>query len=135
MNNELRIGNFLQPKKGYLSAFGGVKFGVVTAIEENKFTVSNHYPCDWFEPVSITPENLLKLGAKEVANEHSPWYVLQVGVGDNCMEIVPVTENRWLIELISIQPLGFNVPKKFHFIHEIQNLYFDLTGEQLKFEQ
>lgn len=84
----------------------------------------------------ITPDGLFKLGAKEVVDTDCIFYDLQVGSGDHCMEIQQMDCGfdvcEWTIDLINVPPRGFNVPRNFAYIEEIQELYKSLTGEELK---
>lgn len=133
--NELRIGNLLKPKKEYLAAFGSVRNGIVTSIQEDKFTVSNHYPSKWFEPIPITEEWLLKIGFEFL--ESSSCKHWHIGIND-------ITHD-WLFDLVWLKkpqlidapdaPFYRNGRHNIYYVHQLQNLYFALTGEELEIKE
>jgi hypothetical protein len=116
--SELGIGNLLQPKKEYHNQFHGA--GNVTSIEESKFVILDHYPGKWFEPIPLTEEWLLKFGF-----EHEDDY-LELQINEH-LSIIYVGYLALMIDGVIIQVNNTNSDK----VHQLQNLYFALTGEEL----
>ena len=125
--NELRIGNYIT------TSYRGFKIFLITEI--NKGTVSFDSLVDNFssytiypyvKPIPLTEEILLKCGFKK--REYSTadkWFI-----GEN-----PITYD-WMFELTWINgdssPFFKNGFHKINYLHQLQNLYFILTGEELE---
>lgn len=128
--NELRIGNYikfhnhLEPEKivtvnvrFFSSLAGGRSLEEIKPDEE-----LNGY----YSPIPLTPELLLKLGFEKDGYEGAVWY--QKGfpvIGELC------TSDRE-------HPLGnflFDTNTdtlKIHYLHQLQNLYYSLTGSEME---
>ena len=125
--SELRIGNLLKAKKDYHNQFHGN--GIVSSIEESKFVILDHYPGKWFEPIPLTEEWLLKFGFYINPNYVHPSfdeYILESGFG-----IGNFNDEFWLVDFLD-QTIG---SPKIKYVHQLQNLYFALTGEELTLNQ
>jgi hypothetical protein len=128
-SSELRIGNFLRAKKDYHNQFHGN--GIVSSIEQTKFVILDHYPGKWFEPIPLTEEWLLKFGyCKKIG--------ARVGYGYDCghgiMRVIQYNATLYQYRTWSnIDRLnGFSWNKtRIDYVHQLQNLYFALTGEEL----
>lgn len=114
--SELKIGNYLNGRKGPVT---------VTEIRENnrvkiKENPSNFTVRDCLHPIPLTEEWLQKLGFQQVR----PCYLVHNGFeagldGDdfaNCM---------WTIIISKALPV------KIKYVHQLQNLYFAITGGEL----
>lgn len=138
--NELRVGNFIRQikymngscdvirktsainKEGYLS---------VVVIESNN-TMSKH-PISWFEPIPLTEDWLLKMGFDRKKNYVTEYF--QYGkmekyrihcYKDGAMQLaLPISDENGVVTFAP--PLV-----EFNYVHQLQNLYFALTGEELK---
>jgi hypothetical protein len=87
-----------------------------------------------YEPIPLTEEILLKLGFKNIdigGNfitytdlEHN--YYLQIDVRKN--------DRKYLILDNSVDELRAFSMVDIEYVHQLQNLYFALTGEELKYE-
>lgn len=116
--NELRIGNFYDDN-------GVFKKASPSTIEE----VWNA-PRSWFKPISLTDEWLLKFGfitfdSKQIYNE---WFLNFDGVLK-----YKIFHSKYTGVETFTMPHG-DKPIKLKSVHQLQNLYFALTGEELTFK-
>lgn len=104
---ELRVGNYFK-----WSEFASMGVGV------DIITKENHYIYEGFkEPIPLTEEWLLKLGFEYVSIYDS--YIKQTGQ----REFILRKRDFVLCDIdIRVQP---------KYVHQLQNLYFALTGEEL----
>lgn len=112
---ELRIGNYVQPKND--SGIEG-KIGTVFAIGSYLVSVNdnkNQYDYHLLEPVLVT-ENILSK-CKFVKRE----------CGDTVVYYNPLME---LDAYFRLNRVDYDVEVKY--LHQLQNLYFDLTGKELE---
>lgn len=112
---ELRIGNYVRPKNdnGRES-----KIGTVFAINNYLVSVNdNNNPYDYhlLEPIQITKDILSKCNF--VKRE---W-------GDTVVYYNPLME---LDAYFRLNGVDYNIEVKY--LHQLQNLYFDLTGKELE---
>ena len=107
--NELRIGNWIKEP-----IESGGKIGQVKRIETDKDGYS-HY-LDHCSPIPLTEEWLLKFGfIKHITTDVHPTFAKgNINVNDN---IVYVS--------------GYGFINHIKHVHQLQNLYFALTGEEL----
>ena len=111
--NELRIGNYLNGKQGHV---------IITQIKENNIVkihdnTSIFYVGTCLKPIPLTEEWFLKFGFECVFTNDDHHYYL---------ESIDLSLDR------SYQPFGIGEYKlKFEYVHQLQNLYFALTGEEL----
>jgi hypothetical protein len=123
--SDLRIGNWIidyeaEPNKTiywqvetieYLNTTLGVRF-------RNK----SSWTCEEFiEPIPLTEEWLLKFGGRKTIVEDYPIYFV----------------NPFDIEFYkneSVVLISGNTEVKIKYVHQLQNLYFALTGEELTFK-
>ena len=130
---ELRIGNFI------MFSDDGTIF-TVGSIEENGYTVQNEEGTTWieaeeFEPILLTEEWLIKFGFSKRDNSVSFSYY----IGGN--EIT----HDWLFDLTWLEkperigapnaPFYRNGRHTIFYVHQLQNLYFALTGEELTLKE
>lgn len=127
MKHELRVGNWVSSeKKGWdniNSKFLQVKTIGRDGINEwQDMGVSGCYEFDVLEPIPITSEILEKAGFVKKTNRE--W-----AIGEN-----PVNQDYMMIVRYSPIINGFyflNGHFKINDLHQLQNLYFALTGEEL----
>lgn len=122
---ELRIGNWIY---GLESQYEHVpRFFQVESLDEE--SINPHYPIDtekWYAknvtPIIITSDILYKIGFFfEQFSDHRPHYQYE----------------DFHIDYDTLQPIdnGFEISKcEIKYLHQLQNLYFALTGEELKIE-
>jgi hypothetical protein len=124
-NTELRLGNHLQPVERQKAAYG-CHLGIVTSIQEGHFIVCNHYPGHWFEPIPLTEEWLVKFGF-DVNDDELTHNIKKANIEGFRI-------NTYSDEDVKYWWLGYYHNKKNNHIkhvHQLQNLYFVLTGEEL----
>lgn len=114
--NELRIGNYLE--------FTDTMVCAVTSIRsKNEFVVNDQWSSYATEvrPIPLTEKWLLKFGFEK----HGEWYCIR---GNNMLSInVSIKHNKTTVgenEEYEIDNMNF--------VHQLQNLYFALTGTELK---
>jgi hypothetical protein len=115
--NELRIGNYVK--------FGKLFKKVVEIAEEGFYildkdgtTLKNTWAD--LQPILLTEEWLLKFGfEKDEKNEYWFW--------KNCVSVSVLG----YIELLSFNRQSFKTNIQLKYIHQLQNLYFALTGKEL----
>lgn len=135
--NELRIGNYIQPKEG--KDWWGYKFKSIQYIgHDGEFArESDMGQCDvvWnikdADPIPITPEWLERLGFEK--RESSTCIEYHIGINDVTHDwLFSLT---WLLrpELIKAPdyPFYMNGRHTLFYVHQVQNLYFALTGQEL----
>lgn len=109
--NEIRIGNLIVESL----SFGSDK---VIKVDSNIF----NRRIDEFIPIPLTEEWLLKFGFKKNLNSNDIIYYILAG---ECLLEYNLTHNFADIDLfIDIK-----------YVHQLQNLYFALTNEELTYEQ
>ena len=130
--SELRIGNW----------FNSVKFGVPVICELTDFAelchrsdgAYNDPPIDeMFEPIPLTEEWLLKFGFKKRRNvgthidEETAFYWLHdySGIGITIDYFLSTHDRNY-------DSISVDGSKGLEYVHELQNLYFALTGEELE---
>jgi hypothetical protein len=120
---ELRIGNWVEYSHNPLDDEGNIEWRP-TRIDYNDISYLCQYPDeDDYRPIPLTEEILLKAGFRETIHGFTN-DVLRLGyitTDDYYQCILTPQGNRWL--LIPMQ-----------YLHQLQNLYFALTGQELNIE-
>ncbi len=106
---ELRVGNLLKPNINHLAAYGD-NLGFVTLIQEDRFTVSNHYPGKWFEPIPLTEEWVVKFGFDNNQSHFTKW------INDVNTFIIHKDENGFFV-----CDVDCNIDLQY--VHQLQNTY------------
>lgn len=117
--NELRIGNYLM-SNGFEVQIDCIQPTMLAKVGENFYT-----KIDLFEPIPLTEEWLLKFGF----NEHRTsdvWFAKEWGT--NGVEIIKYDIHYEKY----IYLLGAGLAKVLEHVHQLQNLYFALTGHELE---
>ncbi len=112
---ELRIGNYVWPKN---DSGRESKIGTIFAIDRYLVSVNdNNNPYDYhlLEPIQITEDILSKCN-----------FVKQES-GDTVIYYNPLMK---LDANFHLKVIGYNIEVKY--LHQLQNLYFDLTGKELE---
>lgn len=125
--NELRIGNYVSKYVNHIRCVTGVCVDgtVYLTNKENCETCMSEYTIDELFPIPITEEWLVKAGFEFINSER-----------------LRHNEFKTLIAFKHVFKSGFGIVlKDFHalpnvkHVHQLQNLYFALTGEELKFKE
>ena len=136
--NELRIGNLIRFSED------GTIF-TIDSIEEKGLSVQNEKEIAWidleeFEPIPLTEEWLLEVGfqIKDQLSVHKTkiYYISGIDV-DYCLCFadfrqdfgfyIEYTDSPFDKDLGVLYPITFGIK----YVHQLQNLYFALTGEEL----
>ena len=114
--NELRIGNYLHDFHGQLIV--EVTWDIIKDLQQN---IKFHPP----KPIPLTPEILEKAGFKKDENK--------ANVFSNGNELlIEVTEKGFQSVIESDWPELIDIGNPIHYLHQLQNLYFALTGTELE---
>ena len=99
-------------------------------MEANQLRIGNWYisvkfgvpvRCEMFEPIPLTEEWMLKFGFEK----HDFYYAINWGINGVLIMKYLVPYSLFAMEL------GIGFKKTLQYVHQLQNLYFDLTGEEL----
>ena len=128
---ELRIGNAIQNLEGETYSVIGIgydEYGYPRITTDEFETISQD--ATQVQPVLITNEKLLELGFKK--EEFWEDYILEKEVffqDDDCFGLIKCLEGfKFCVD----SETGFNTinEKSYNYLHEIQNLYFDLKNTE-----
>lgn len=119
--NELRIGNLVQPSLNYKMAYGDYNPAFITMIGEHGFTVCNHYPGKWFEPILLTEEWLVMFGFIKTNSTYD----------NGLLSISLPSEDKLLWKNGRTYFNSWKILDAPQYVHQLQNLYFALTGQEL----
>lgn len=110
--NELRIGNWVKDKRDN---------------KQYQFVRINpeFWDATFFEPIPLTPEVLEKCGLKDVWIKNSWMIVEDVSDGETFGWAMKVRNASYTREIEFAY---------FKYLHQLQNLYFALTGEELEYK-
>lgn len=126
---ELRLGNLINTKNPNMNPFK------IEAIEREKAGGYNNFGsfvywyCNDFEPIPLTEEWLLKFG---FAHKFDNIYTYPFRISDNL--VVEMKFEGWA-ENISLFTNGFFSSNSVKYVHQLQNLYFSLTGQELTIKE
>jgi hypothetical protein len=110
--NELRVGN-------------ATNKGIVKSFYESGIHVGNGkcYPFSELEPIPLTPEILVKAGFVSPINRPEVFIKNRIQIFRECV---------YLVEEDTIK--AHFIPIRLQHLHQLQNLYFAFTGEELNIE-
>lgn len=117
---ELRLGNFIQVRKGKIVPM--IIHDLNLMLEWERVKYSRTPP---IRPVPLTEEWLLKFGARKINHIYGyTFWTFHNTKQNNCL--IDIYENRTEVNSRGV----------FHceYVHQLQNLYFALTGEELTIE-
>ena len=113
--SELRIGNWINTIEGLTQIKGMTEEGIMaTSIMDGGDLLA------WGDPISLTEEWLLRFGFEKI--------------GGYLWDCKKLGENRFLNNPFSpthFEVRGFIPKSHIQYVHQLQNLYFALTGEEL----
>jgi hypothetical protein len=114
--NELRIGNWVNTsvEPTLLTDYNKVK-----EITSDALVCENVGACDWSDitPIPLTPEILEKAGFED----DLPWKKNNFCLDSECR-----------FHVVDGTGYGVIIARQIKFVHQLQNLYFALTGEELE---
>lgn len=117
--SKLRIGNLIQ--RGDI-----LPIETVTGINKNKIDTdfTNWLPIEHFTPIPITEELFVRLGFEQNKNKIRIFNLdrLRIGFGENNSMAYLIEEDTENCHYI---------PVTINYVHQLQNLYFALTGTEL----
>lgn len=115
---ELRIGNWVLIRDNLLCVKGISKKVSLGNTPDSEF-VHDEFDCSVIKPVPLTPEMLERCGFERVYSS--------LVFGDYYLYDAPDFEGNWWFKNLEH---NFKVVK-IKYLHQLQNLYFALTGEEL----
>ena len=138
--NELRIGNYVNVPNSEqcpfrIDAFEHCSEKFIKVAQEVKLNGFEVHPLTWYgadlEPIPLTEEWLLKFGFY-LRDGFSNTFKLNVEKHQyDCSEIT-YSEKEGLFRFSNGQQKGTTLIPHIKYVHQIQNLYFALIGEELK---
>jgi hypothetical protein len=117
--NELRIGNLLLNNHVTYKVISIDEEGIMADPVSQKHTIDVNIR-DLVTPIPLTEEWLLSFGFEKMHKYY------QLG---------KVTINIFNDSAYKLNVSGFTPYKAIKYVHQLQNLYFDLTGEELTLEK
>lgn len=129
--NELRIGNLVVKSDQIHS--DSPQYGQITTVYVDKANVDYHYPLTWYKPIPLTEEWLLKFGFEKYDEIY--WFLPNYP----SYEICPNEPLQLFLPCETTDESEYYVVKdsncKIQYVHQLQNLYFALTGEELTIKE
>ncbi len=119
---ELRIGNYIENTDSQMASYMVVNADV---IKQNEHTMYAS-----LEPIPLTEEWLIKFGFEKLNTKMSDCFVFQKGLWRVAIKDNIEKNNEWVLWHERISPPTWCL-SRFEYIHQLQNLYFALTGEEL----
>jgi hypothetical protein len=125
--NELRIGNYLNSRKGYTKVVGVLCDMIETETHSDIL--------DNFDPIPITPEILERLGFERSKKENSAnVWVKYIGLREFNIASDFAIPNVWM-PLYEVYRQGMvHSLAEFSNLHQLQNLIYSLTNKELTFK-
>ena len=127
LRNEVRNGNWIQNGYGDLRVIGGMTDDATWQMSEARYGK--------FKPIDLTRDWLLKMGFSEIKNEcyvNNIQYILQVdgsGLDSTCFDGIGTIKQGELV--VNVLCKGNYVCNSLDYVHQIQNLYYELKREEL----
>jgi hypothetical protein len=118
--SELRIGNLI---------FDNHREIVVDVDINILRSITNNNPC-LYKPIPLTEEWLLKFGFEKLNTKMSDCFVFQKGLWRVAIKDNIEKTYEWVLWHERISPPTWCL-SRFEYLHQLQNLYFSLTGEEL----
>lgn len=116
---ELRIGNWIQDKKDRQ-----IDTLLVAHLGEG---LINYWNEEVYQPILLEKDWLLRLGFIHNDDEKLNIFFYGIRVGGSTLSVNPDNGVAWITRNENI----LNVPGLIKHVHQLQNLYYALTGEEL----
>lgn len=125
--NELKIGNYVKCKVSNDAGFYKVLSldGWMLQIMLDGVRRGEWYPSSKIKPIKLTPETLEKCGFKDEGISKDP--ILELGDLGIHLTLPDSNGSMYLTDYGE----HLNIPT-FKYVHQLQNLYFALTGKELE---
>jgi hypothetical protein len=123
--NELRIGNYLQGKSRFVKVTKIYSEHAIGIGSGDPYYVSGENPC--LTPIPLTEEWLLKFGFLHSLRLDD----FMFKKGNDCFQIQPYKEGFSNSVLYN----DMEIVDRLQHVHQLQNLYFALTGEELTIDE
>ena len=120
--NDLRIGNLVNTV--VTNEIYAVDLWALSVIKGGNYQNSHDTNTKVFKPIELTKEWLLKFGFEKKYDDLN-WYIK----GNYCFSFLK--ELDLIVFKIKFQTIGICTIK---YVHEAQNIYFALTGEELSYD-
>ena len=129
--NELRIGIYVRALTPYMDS--KIRNNIVKIDEDFMEVIMSARNYDDIEPIPLTPELLEKCGFK-VGSKYSngSYYKKELVPHGYFLLFYSYTTKDFIYETIDSNDYGYNTPRvTIMYVHQLQNLYFSLTNEEL----
>lgn len=117
---ELRIGNLIfDPKRGTVKGMPAryVNHRIISDMASNPDQ-------DYFKPILLTEEWLLKFGAKKISDIVYSIELYRMGESFYAIKLTYHADNwKWWLDT--------HFQTRINYVHQLQNLYYALTGKEL----
>jgi len=136
--SELRLGNYVNVPNSKqcpfrIDAFEHCSEKFIKVAKEVKLNGFEVHPLTWYggdlKPIPLTEEWLLKFGFK-----HQNKYDLESNLYSKKLKseyYFTIYSKTETLDFKTFHPINFVFDIKIDFVHQLQNLYFALTGEEL----
>lgn len=136
---DLRIGNYLKYNYKIVEVFG-LRPRYVEYYDEDEFLVGDNP--EYFEPIELTEEVLLKIGFKKEERISSILYYLDYEIDlDECIRVKYLIYDSKALPLLRITSPSAIIfesheltKRGIKYLHQLQNSYYCLTGQELEVE-
>lgn len=136
--SDLRIGNYLKYNSKIVEVFG-LRPRYIEYYDEDEFLVGDNP--EYFEPIELTEELLVKIGFELVNTKRLAGYELVKELENNVYEffVFKIFDNNdTLLNIRKQKGGGFEygefTKRGIKYLHELQNAYYLLTNEELEVE-
>ena len=132
--NDLRIGNKIL-LNGSIDTVTGI-FNQLAEMEGIDYLIQNSeyldYSLDKIEPIPLTPEILEKVGFEKSETGIKDCYVYNLILAESPLVSILNLELQYCDKdlICEVKLLPFNT-SKYKYLHELQNIWFILSGEEL----
>lgn len=124
-SRDLRIGNWMKSELGYEMIVVDIdQFGC--SLSPKRMSTLN-YPTTRAEPIEITPEWLVKFGFTKYEEDGQVYHDLQVGSLE-----VSINGGQYALSYDKYQGVEDDKWADITYVHQLQNLCYALSGEELK---
>lgn len=125
--NELRIGNFVFDDYSGVMEVASISDDYVS-LRKNKRLPMGRYDNNNIEPIPLTEEWLVRFGFNcKYKSVHNHWSLGSFGIE----QASDVDDDGGSIPQLEEFTYGFTYYPEIKYVHQLQNLYFALTGEEL----